>query len=107
MVCPAVQNGYSQFFMTNIAQLPIVEPSPADQQSLSGLVDKLQALGGEGPEAEVYEREVNDIVYRTYGLTPDEIKIIEEWHAERRAMLGAGKRGRQADISPEREDAGE
>lgn len=52
-------------------------------------------LGCKGPEAGAFEREVDAILYRTYSLTPDEITTIEDWHAEHRAMLGAGKRGRR------------
>jgi hypothetical protein len=55
-------------------RLPIVEPAEAGKRRL-----------------EAPEREVDAIVYRTYGLTPDEIAEIERWHAERRALLG--KRG--------------
>lgn len=97
-VCPTVQNGYSQFFLSNIEMLPIVGPSLADQRRLSDLVDQLQALGGQGPQAEAMEREVDEIVYHTYSLTPDEIKIIEDWHAERRALLGSGKRRAKAAV---------
>ena len=39
------------------------------------------------PQAEALEREVDAIVYKTYGLTPAEIAEIESWHAERRKQL--------------------
>jgi adenine-specific DNA-methyltransferase len=91
-ICPSVQNGYSQFFVNKIKQLPIVEPALADQTRLAALVDRLQAVSGQGSEAEALEREVDTTVYRTYGLTEEEIAEIERWHAERRAQMGAGRR---------------
>ncbi len=95
-ICPSVQNGYSQFFTHKIEQLPIVEPAPADQARLAALVDQLQALAGQGAEVERLECEVDAIVYRTYGLSQEEIAEIERWHAERREQLGAGQRGQRA-----------
>ena len=91
-ICPTVQNGYSQFFVNKIEQLPIVKPSSEDQAQLAALADQLQVLGGEGPQSEALEREVDAIVYRTYDLTEEEIAEIERWHAERRAQLGTGRR---------------
>ncbi|MBA3825254.1 MAG: Eco57I restriction-modification methylase domain-containing protein, partial [Ktedonobacterales bacterium] len=86
-LCPTVQNGYSQFFINKIGQIPIIEPTPADQQRLTAIVDELQALRGQGPQAAALEREVDAIVYKTYGLTPEEQAEIETWHAERRRQL--------------------
>ncbi len=94
-ICPSVQNGYTQFFLDKMDLLPIVEPSPEDQERLAALVDQLQGLGGQGPQAEALEREVDAIVYRTYGLSDEEIGEIERWHAERRAQFGAGQRGQR------------
>ncbi len=94
-ICPSVQNGYSQFFVNKIEQLPIVEPDPDDQAHLTKLVDQLQVLDGQGPQAEALEREVDTIVYRTYGLSEEEIAEIERWHADRRTQLGAGRRGQR------------
>ncbi len=94
-ICPSVQNGYTQFFLDKMESLPIVEPSLEDQVQLAALVDQLQILGGQGPQAEQLEREVDAIVYRTYGLSEEEIAEIERWHAERRAQFGAGRRGQR------------
>ncbi len=80
-----------------VSQLPIVEPTSADRARLEELVEALQAIGGQGSDAAAMEREVDAIVYRTYGLTTDEIAEIERWHAERRAQLATGRgRGNRA-----------
>jgi hypothetical protein len=99
-ICPSVQNGYSQFFVNKIEQLPIVEPTESDKRHLEALVNQLQAVGGQGPRAEALEREVDEIVYRIYGLSAAEIGEIERWHAERRALVG-GVRGRAAEVAEE------
>ena len=91
-ISPAIRGGFSRFKTQYVERLPIVEPSESDKQRLEALVDQLQAIGGGGPQAEAFEREVDQIVYRTYGLTPDEIAEIERWHADRKALLGKGKR---------------
>jgi adenine-specific DNA-methyltransferase len=91
-ISSTIRGGFFRYKTLYMKRLPIVEPSFIDQQHLSELVDQLQALGGQGPVAERLEHEVDAIVYRTYGLTVDEISEIERWHAERRAMLGGGRR---------------
>jgi adenine-specific DNA-methyltransferase len=104
---PQIRGGFYRFIAQYMEQLPIVEPAPADQARLTTLVDQLQALGGQGPEAETLEREVDAIVYRTYGLSEEEIAEIEHWHAERRVQLGAGRRGQRifADETIEEDEA--
>lgn len=93
--CPTVQNGYSQFFVNKIEQLPIVEPTPANQIRLETLVDQLQSLGRQRTMDTTLEREVDAIVYQTYALTEEEIAEIEHWHAERQVQLRAGQRKQQ------------
>jgi adenine-specific DNA-methyltransferase len=89
---PQIRGGFYRFFTQYVEQLPIIAPSQENIARLAALVDKLQALGGQGPDAEQLEHEVDAIVYRTYDLTEEEIAEIERWHAERRAQLGAGRR---------------
>jgi len=102
---PQIRGGFYRFIAQYMEQLPVIEPSLEDQARLSALVDQLQALGGQGPEAEVLEREVDAIVYRTYDLTEEEIAEIERWHVERRAQLGRGRRGQRIVTVEEVEEA--
>ncbi|MGH2484400.1 MAG: Eco57I restriction-modification methylase domain-containing protein, partial [Ktedonobacterales bacterium] len=105
-ICPSVQNGYSQFFVNKIEELPIVEPTEEEKRRLEALVERAQErTSPPGPlsreemgrqnasgtdDMEALEREVDAIVYRTYGLSAEEIALIEAWHAGRRALLGKG-----------------
>lgn len=88
---PQIRGGFFRFFGQYMEQLPIVEPPLGDQIQLAALVDQLQALRGQGVQIERLESEVDAIVYRTYGLSQEEIAEIERWHAERRTQLGTGR----------------
>jgi type I restriction-modification system DNA methylase subunit len=90
---PQIGGSFYRFIAQYMERLPIVEPSLEDQRRLVLLVDQLQALGGQGPEAAFLEHEVDTIVYRTYGLTEEEIAEIEHWHEERRSQLGTDRHG--------------
>ena len=41
------------------------------------LVGKLLAAEGQGPQVEAWEAELSTLVYQVYGLTAEEIAIIE------------------------------
>lgn len=56
---------------------PIANPPAQVKAQLEKLVE--QRLGLEaGPEAEAVEREIDQVVYQLYGLTAEEIRIVEE-----------------------------
>jgi hypothetical protein len=67
-------------------QLPIVEPSVEDRVRLVAMVDQLQELRGQEQETTTLEREVDKTVYRTYGLSEEEIVEIERWHTLRQRL---------------------
>ena len=75
---PAVQRGYMEFREIYVGQLPIPNASPSERQAIERLVQRLLALRGEGAEVEALERELNERVYRVFGLTEDEIALIEK-----------------------------
>ncbi len=69
-------------FQINIEPLlgiPIVLGNEKQQESIAALVDKILAAMNRDPEANTYalEREIDELVYGLYGLTPDEIKLVE------------------------------
>lgn len=59
---------------------PIPNASKHDQEILSDLARRILAFKRADPAADVsaLEREIDQHVYRLYGLTPEEIKIVEE-----------------------------
>ncbi|MDX9750224.1 MAG: TaqI-like C-terminal specificity domain-containing protein [Flavobacteriales bacterium] len=61
---------------TYLAQLPVKDPPAKVKAQLEKLVEK--RLGMEaGPAAEAVEREIDQVVYGLYGLTAEEIAIVE------------------------------
>jgi hypothetical protein len=74
------QGGFYEFKPMYVGQLPIPSASQAEQAALEAVVDKILAAKRANPQADVsaWEREIDERVYRLYGLTPEEIKIVEE-----------------------------
>lgn len=70
---------FPQVKLTHVKKLPMTIASAGKQKEISELVRKILALKLRNPEADVsaLEREVDQLVYALYGLTPKEIKVIE------------------------------
>lgn len=62
-----------------MATVPIPDFPPEVEQSLSNLVDLILAAKERDGEADVsaLECEIDHLVYELYGLTPEEIQIVE------------------------------
>jgi adenine-specific DNA-methyltransferase len=63
----------------NIEDLPIVELSQSSQNRIENIVDKVLKLKQTNPSADisVLEKEIDQLVYKLYGLTDEEIAIVE------------------------------
>ncbi len=76
--CTAIQNGY-QLIWKYFGEIPI--PKSSDQQSkpIVKLVDEILNAKKKKPDADTLalENEIDKLVYRLYGLTEEEIKIVE------------------------------
>jgi len=62
-----------------MATVPIPDFPPKVEQSLTKLVDGILAAKKRDPVADTsaLEREIDALVYRLYGLTAEEIKVVE------------------------------
>lgn len=78
-----IQNEFLRFKRVYLEGLPIPEISISEQKNLIGLVEQLLAVHGQGAEVPALEAELNDHVYHLFGLTPAEIRLIEEKTANR------------------------
>ena len=60
-------------------ELPIPTAPPEKQKAVERLVDRILAAKHRDAEADVsaLEREIDELVYALYGLTPEEIKLVE------------------------------
>jgi type I restriction-modification system DNA methylase subunit len=84
------QQGFPQVLMGQLEQLPVVTTSEKHQNEIEKLVNQLLQLNQEITEAKLAtkaeqlqgkidycESRINEIVYQLYGLTEEEIKIVE------------------------------
>jgi len=60
--------------------IPLVLGGKAQQASVITLVDRILAAKRQDPGSDTtaLEREIDQLVYKLYGLTPEEIKVVEE-----------------------------
>jgi adenine-specific DNA-methyltransferase len=75
-----------ELYQTPLSEIPIKKISKDDQKPFIDLVDKILAitkdddyLENTAKQAKVraYEKQIDQMVYELYGLTKDEIKIVE------------------------------
>jgi hypothetical protein len=69
--------GYIEVKPQYFEQIPIPEISINDQQPFILLVDKILETKQQGHDTTDYEREIDEMVYKLYELTEEEIKIVE------------------------------
>jgi hypothetical protein len=71
---------FINYYITQIPLPKAVIEDPSQQAPIVKLVDKILGAKRANPQADVsaWEREIDERVYRLYGLTPEEIKIVEE-----------------------------
>ena len=72
--------GYYQYSSNILNRCPIPSAPPAQQRPIIALVDKILAAKKANPQADTSkeEAEIDRLVYALYGLSEDEIKIVEE-----------------------------
>jgi hypothetical protein len=72
-----IQQDFIRFKTQYVQQIPIPEPTPAQRETIEALVGKLLAAEGQGPRVPAWERALNALVYEVYGLTAEEIALVE------------------------------
>lgn len=70
---------HPQILVSNLKKLPIRIASNDEQDAISSLVKKILAMKQRDPDADTtpLEREIDQLVYKLYGLTQEEIAIVE------------------------------
>jgi hypothetical protein len=71
---------FQKILIENCKKLPIPIISNELQQPLINKVNEILQLKQENPQADTQtlETEINKMVYELYGLTPEEIAIVEK-----------------------------
>jgi adenine-specific DNA-methyltransferase len=74
------QNDYYEFKPMYVSKLPIPKASSTVKAKITSLVERILAATKKNPaaDASALEREIDQQVYALYGLTPEEIKIVED-----------------------------
>jgi adenine-specific DNA-methyltransferase len=59
--------------------IPLVIPDSNTYETIEGIVDKILAMKKQNPSSDTHtlENEIDQLVYQLYGLTEEEIKIVE------------------------------
>lgn len=76
-ISSSIQHGFLRFKRVYTSQIPIPDAPPAERQAIEKLVRRLLDLRGEGAEVAGLEEELNERVYRLFGLTAEEIRLVE------------------------------
>lgn len=70
-------SGVYEYFENQVSKIPIPEIDAKSQKPFIDKVDKILELKKSGGDTTELEREIDDMVYALYGLTDDEIAIVE------------------------------
>ena len=75
-----------ELYLTPLSEMPIKEIPPSQQQPYISLIDRILIIKrdknyledlSKQKQVKEYERQIDQMVYELYGLTEDEIKIVE------------------------------
>jgi hypothetical protein len=72
-------NSNTQVSSTELNRLPIIKPNKEQLGAVNTLVRQICRQKESGPDVDIsaLERELNNVVYRLYNLTYEEVKVIE------------------------------
>ncbi|MEB3120511.1 MAG: TaqI-like C-terminal specificity domain-containing protein [Snowella sp.] len=73
---PQIRGGFVRFIAQYVSQIPIPNASEEQKQTIETLVQK--CLEAKGQNCQQWEKEIDQIVYQLYDLTPAEIALIEK-----------------------------
>ena len=76
-ISSSIRGGYLRFKSIYMEQMPIATLKPEQRARIEELVNKLIEQGPDVPEAAGWQREIDQIVYQIYGLTEEEIALVE------------------------------
>lgn len=58
--------------------IPIYKPSNREQSVIAKIVDKIISLKSKGEDTKDLEQQIDNMVFRLYGLTYEEVKVIDQ-----------------------------
>ncbi len=76
-ISSTIQQDYLRFIAMYMERIPIPDPTPDQRAAIEALVRRLLDARGQGPQVAAWEAELNALVYQVYGLTAEEIRVVE------------------------------
>jgi len=80
-VCSTLGNpenrGRLMLYTSDVSKIPIVDPISLKRIHVEKLVNNFLTYGSNIPEAAGWQQEIDRIVYEIYGLTDEEIALVE------------------------------
>ena len=76
-ISSTIRGDYLRFIAMYMERVPIPDITSAQRAAIESLVRELLDAEGQGPQVAEWERELNALVYELYGLTGEEIGIVE------------------------------
>jgi hypothetical protein len=75
-----IRGGYLRFIRQYIAQIPVIEPSKEVRKKIEELVSQIIEIKKKSPieNTSILETEIDQLVYDVYGLSEEEISIVEK-----------------------------
>jgi len=85
--CTKIGQSGTRWLNQHIQNIPIPPVTPANAhlvRQIEALVDTILAAKKQNHQADTseYEKQIDQLVYKLYGLTPEEIKIVENYGAK-------------------------
>jgi adenine-specific DNA-methyltransferase len=77
LISNRVRGGYLRAFTDYVSQIPVPTVKSGKQSDLAKLVNEIETNQFDGTDLNSNERQIDQIVYKLYDLTADEIAIIE------------------------------
>lgn len=75
--CPELQGGTRELSKIFFENIPIPNASPTAQAAISSFVDEIIPLKAINADTTVLEQQIDNLVYRLYDLTYEEVKVID------------------------------
>jgi hypothetical protein len=75
--CPELQGGTRELSKIYFENIPIPQLPPSSQKPFEDLVDIILAKKEQGEDTSQEERKIDEMVYALYGLTTEEIAVVE------------------------------
>ncbi|MDW8288502.1 MAG: TaqI-like C-terminal specificity domain-containing protein, partial [Flammeovirgaceae bacterium] len=75
--CPELQGGTRELSKIFFENIPVPPISETEQQPFVALVDQILAQKEQGEDTTALEAQIDRMVYALYGLTEEEIKVVE------------------------------